>query len=270
MTLAENARFPDCDYHIHTVYSGHSAPDMTVRNVIEMAGALGLQSIVVLEHAFYADMGRASLEQIRKDAAAVESPVRVLIGMEIDPDYSRKGRLVFEGFDRKELDAVLVGTHAVPGTGKGWHARLDLTRDERERICRMWFDTMERVVEEAPIDVIAHPGRLLSRNGIVEDFGGSVLKSFERLFAIAKKKNVAFELNESLLKLLNSENRLHSYTEVISLALSSGLKISIGSDAHSLDRIGESFYIAQIIRQLHLTPDNLYVINKTCQKNSSL
>lgn len=250
------------DYHIHTVYSGHCAPDMTVRSIIERAGAVGMKSIVVLEHAFYSAMGRACLEQIKKEVPEVETAVNVLVGMEIDPDYSRKGRLVFEDFDRNELDIILVGTHAIPGTGKGWHAELELTWKERDRIYHTWFETMESIIEDSPVDVIAHPGRLISRNGIVKDFGGSVLKDFERLFAAAKKKNVAFELNESLLKLLDSENRLQSYAEVVRLALSTGLKISPGSDAHSLERIGENFYISQTIRQLHLTPDSVFALKK--------
>lgn len=258
MTPAGNARFPVCDYHIHTVYSGHSAPDMTVRTVIERAEALGLESIVVLEHAFYPAMGRASLEQIRKEIPAVETTVRVLVGMEIDPDYSRKGRLVFEDFDEKEVDAVLVGTHAIPGTGKGWHIKLELTRNERERICRTWFETMESVLENSRVDIIAHPGRMISRNGIIEEFNGQVMKDFESLFKTAKKNSVAVEMNESLLNLLQNENRLQSYAEVIRLALSMGLKISPGSDAHSLERIGENSLTLRVAEELRLAPENLF------------
>ncbi len=258
MTPAENTRFPDCDYHIHTVYSGHSAPDMTVRNIIEKTETLGLESIVVLEHAFYSDMGRAGLEQIRKEVAAVETTVKVLVGMEIDPDYSRKGQLVFEDFDKQEIDAVLVGTHAIPGTGKGWRVKMELTQKERARICRAWFDIMENVLENSRVDIIAHPGRLISRNGIIENFDGSVLKDFERLFRAAKKANAAVELNEPLLKLLHEENRLQSYAEVIRLAVSMGLKISIGSDAHSPDGIGVNRHILRVAEQLRLTPADFF------------
>ncbi len=258
MTPAVNTLFPGCDYHIHTVYSGHSTPDMTVRNIIKRAEVIGLESIVVLEHAFYSDMGRAGLEQIRKEVSAVETPIKVLIGMEIDPDYSRKGRLAFEDFEREEIDAVLVGTHAIPGTGKGWHAKLELTRKERERIYRAWFETVESLLENSRIDIIAHPGRLISRNGIVEEFSGQVMKDFERLFASARRRNAAVELNESLLKLLHGEARLQSYTEVIRLAMSMELKISPGSDAHSLDRIGENHLILRVAEQLRLSPEHLF------------
>jgi len=246
------------DFHIHTVYSGHSAPDMTVRNIISRAESLDLKSIVILEHAFYSDMGRAGMEQIRKEVESTESKINVLRGMEIDPDYNNEGSLVFEDFTREDLDAVLVGTHAIPGTGKGWHVKLELTRNERDRIYNAWFDMMESVLENSIVDVIAHPGRLISRNGIVGEFNGKVLKDFERLFRTASKRTVAVELNESFLKTLQSENRIESYIEVFRLALSMGLKISPGSDAHSLDRIGENSHILYAAKQLNLTNDDFF------------
>ena len=49
---------PLLDYHIHTVYSGYSFADMTVRNIIETAGLRNLKSIVILEQAFYSLMER--------------------------------------------------------------------------------------------------------------------------------------------------------------------------------------------------------------------
>ncbi|HPP30776.1 MAG TPA: PHP domain-containing protein [bacterium] len=248
------------DYHIHTVYSGHSTPDMTVRSIVERAELLGLESIVILEHAFYSSMGRVCLEQIKKEVNYIESGVNILVGMEIDPDYTRKGKLIFDDFNRNELDIVLVGTHTIPGIGKGWHIELELTQKEKERVYHTWFEMMEAVLEDLPVDIIAHPGRLISRNGIIEKFRGKVLKDFEHLFSIAKKKDVAFELNESLLKMFQNENLLQPYTEIVRLALSIGLKISLGSDAHSLDRIGEKFYITEAIHQCNILQENLFII----------
>lgn len=249
---------PHIDYHIHTVYSGHSASDMTVRNIVERAELIGLKSIVILEHAFYPSMGRTCLEQIKKELDAIESEVDVLVGMEIDPDYTKKGKLIFEDFERDGLDVILVGTHTIPGTDKGWCAEMKLTQEEKERIYYNWFETIYTVLEERSIDIIAHPGRLISRNGIIENFSGNVLKDFEYLFSVAKKKNVAIELNESFLRILQSENRLEPYMEVIRLALSGGLKISIGSDAHSPDRIGEKNLSSQIIKHLKIPETDIF------------
>jgi len=227
---------------------------------VERAELLGLKSIVILEHAFYSSMGRVCLEQIKKEVNYIESGVNVLVGMEIDPDYKRKGKLIFDDFDRNELDIVLVGTHTIPCIGKGWHIEVELTQKEKEKVYHTWFEIMEAVLEGSSVDIIAHPGRLISRNGIIEKFIGKVLKDFERLFSIAKKKDVAFELNESLLNIFQNEYLLQSYTEIVRLALSTGLKISLGSDAHSPDRIGENFYITGAIHQCNISQENLFIV----------
>ncbi|HOL22962.1 MAG TPA: hypothetical protein PLQ41_08955, partial [bacterium] len=57
-----------------------------------------------------------------------------------------------------------------------------------------------------------------------------------------------------------NENLLQPYTEIVRLALSIGLKISLGSDAHSLDRIGEKFYITEAIHQCNILQENLFII----------
>ena len=182
---------PPVDYHIHTVYSGHSAPEMTVRGIIERAEALNLKSIAITEHSFYSLMGKANLEQITEEVKAVETKINVFVGMEIDPDYSQEGKLIFEEFDRKDLDLVLVGTHVYPGLGKGWHEKLNLTRPQKRKIYSVWFRVMEKILENPLVDVLAHPGRLIAQNGIIEGFGGHVLRDFENLFDGAKENRIA-------------------------------------------------------------------------------
>ena len=40
------------DFHIHTIYSGHSAPDMTIKNIIQVAAERGMDEIAITEHSF--------------------------------------------------------------------------------------------------------------------------------------------------------------------------------------------------------------------------
>lgn len=253
---------PLLDYHIHTVYSGHSSADMTVRNIIETAELRNLKSIVILEHAFYSLMGKVTLEQIKKEVQTLETKIKVLIGIEIDPDYKRKGHLVFEDFNRENIDVILVGTHTIPYIGKGWCESLSLTKKEKEIIYHKWFEITENVIENSPIDILAHPGRLISKNGIVEKFDNTVLKDFEYLFIKAKEKNIAFELNESMLKNFQDDKQKESYMDVIRLAISTGLKVSLGSDAHSLERIGERFYITRAVHECNISQKNLFIIKQ--------
>jgi PHP family Zn ribbon phosphoesterase len=38
------------DYHIHTILSGHSAPDLLVPNILRRADEAGLRRILIIEH----------------------------------------------------------------------------------------------------------------------------------------------------------------------------------------------------------------------------
>ncbi len=249
---------PLVDYHIHTVYSGHAASDLTVRAVIERAGQEGLKSIAITEHAFYSLMGRANLEQIKREVEAVETQIEVFVGMEIDPDYAYEGRLIFEDFDKGELFPVLAGTHAYPGIGKGWSESLDLTLPDKRKIYNSWFRLMEKVIENPLVDVLAHPGRLISQNGIVEEFSTYVLRDFDDLFTGAKEKGIAIELNEGFLSRCPTERLKKSYLDVICLGIDKRLKLSLGSDAHRLDKIGGKRFSIDMIEKLKISPEQYY------------
>lgn len=251
-------RLPPIDYHIHTVYSGHSAPDLTVRDIVEQADRLGLSSIAITEHAFYGLMAEANMEQIRGEVSVLRPAVEVFVGIEMDPDYDHKGRLVFEEFNKGDLSPVLVSTHAYPGLKKGWHEKLNLTAEEKRKIYMEWFSLMEHLVENPLVDVLAHPGRLITQNGIIVEFNGEVLKDFDRLFTAAKEKGVAIELNESLLGRFATERLAKSYLDVIRLGLAKGLKISIGSDAHNIDNIAQYPNIRRVQTEIGLLPEHIY------------
>jgi HisJ family histidinol phosphate phosphatase len=246
------------DYHIHTVYSGHAEALMTVRSVIERADSLGLKSIALTEHAFYDLMSRSNLEQISREIAAVDTNVIVYHGMETDPDYSSPGRLIFEDFNRGELKPVLVGTHAVPGLSVGWSSGKDFTLTEKNKIYSEWFRQMEAMVANPLVDVMAHPGRLLAASSVVTEFSGQVLSDFERLFIGDRQYGVAMEVNENMLGRLSNERLRESYKDVIALALSIGLKISLGSDAHSLDAIGNLSGCRRLVEEMSIKLEDLY------------
>lgn len=251
-------QLPPVDYHIHTVYSGHSAPTLTVRDIIEQADKLGLCSIAITEHAFNDLMAAANMEQIHYEVAMLQPALKVFVGMEIDPDYDQKGRLVFEEFNKRDIYPVLVGTHVYPGLKRGWYEKLNLTTEDKRMIYKEWFSLMEHIVENPLVDVLAHPGRLITKNGIINEFAGEVLKDFGRLFDLAKKNNVAIEINEGLLAGFATERLAKSYLDVIRLGLEKEIKISIGSDAHNLEHIAQYLNLNRIKDEVGLSPENLY------------
>lgn len=251
---------PLIDHHIHTVYSGHAEQNLTVNAVIERAEEMGLESIAITEHAFYYLMGLACFEQIKQEVDLADKKIKVFAGLEMDPDYKNPGRLVFEDFEKGDIVPVLVGTHAYPNTGRGWCESLNLTPADKRDIYKSWFDLMEKIIENPLVDVLAHPGRLISQNGIIEEFDKNVLKDFRSLFSGAREKGISIELNDNAVGRFATERLRESYTDVIRLAIEMGVKISMGSDAHRLDDIGRRDHIAGIIDSLWLSKEDIYML----------
>lgn len=228
------------DYHIHTIYSGHSADDMTVENIIRTAEELNLTEIAITEHSFEWNLGpEGNFALICKEVAECETELKVFTGMEIDPDSKNIGKLIFENFDKDKLYPLLVGTHGFPGIARGWHEKFHMTASDKKHVYSTWFRMMEKIIERGIVDILAHPGRIIMQNEIIKEFDSAVLKDFEILFAVMKENNTAFEINESLLNRFPTEKIEKSYPDLIQLAISSNLKITQDSDAHSLEKIGK-------------------------------
>ena len=246
------------DNHIHTVYSGHADSNMTVGNIIDKAKSIGLSRIAITEHAFDWHMGpKGNLALIRKEVAKVSTNVQIDIGLEVDPDTENPGKLHFDDFEKGELYPVLVGFHGYPGVNRGWHEKLNLTLREKNRIYSKWLKIMHKLIENRKVDILAHPGRIIMQNGITDEFSGSVLRDFQGLAVAAKQYNVAFEINETLLNSIPTEKLQRSYNQIIQTMVESGVKISVGSDAHSLDKIGQFDKVSELTESLNLQPENL-------------
>lgn len=244
------------DSHIHTVYSGHSEPDMTVANIIRKAEQMDLKEIAITEHSFDWHLGpKGNFALICDEVAACEPELTVMTGMEIDPDSTTIGNLIFEDFDKTTLSPLLIGTHSFPGIARGWHETFYMTAFDKKYVYCIWFRMMEKIIERGIVDILAHPGRLIMQNGIIDAFDTAVLKDFEILFAVMKENNTAFEINESLLNRFPSEALEKSYSDLVQLAVAMELNITIGSDAHSLEAIGHFPKTVQLMQNCKLNVD---------------
>ena len=245
------------DYHIHTIYSGHSDKRMTIGNIIKKAEAVGLTGIAITEHAFDWHKGpKGNLALIRQELNKASTGIQVDVGLEIDPDTENPGQLHFDDFEKGEVFPVLVGFHGYPGVSRGWFEKVNFTRREKNRIYCRWLKIMHKLIENPKVDILAHPGRIIMQNGIIEEFSGKVLKDFNELAEAAAEYDVAFEMNEELLNRIPTERLQKTYIEVIRIMLNHGVKLSPGSDAHSLEKIGRFSKISRLIKSLNINNKN--------------
>lgn len=67
------------DYHVHCNYNDHSAPDLTVQNVVKRGEETGLQTLAITEH-----VRRSSdwIPKYLKELEEVKSQIRIIPGFE--------------------------------------------------------------------------------------------------------------------------------------------------------------------------------------------
>ena len=217
--LAEEGKLPKLitlkdirgDLHMHTTASDGTE---TIEAMAQAAKERGYAYIAITDHSksqviangLTAERLLKHVEAIRKVDARMKG-IRILAGCEVD--ILVDGRMDFEDSVLKELDVVIASPH------------VSLKQDERKAT-----DRMLRAIENRYVNIIGHPtGRLIGqREGLPLDF--------PKVFAAAGKAGVALEINAGYPRLdLNDENAR--------AAVGAGCRLSIDTDAHSIDGLEE-------------------------------
>lgn len=211
--------------HVHTRHSDGRA------DVMEMAKAaadLGYEYIGICDHskaAAYAnglteERVRAQWEEIDSVNAKLDG-IRVLKGIEVD--ILGDGRLDFEDEFLSEFEVVVASVHS----------RFGMTEAEAT-------DRIVRAVQNPHVHILGHPtGRLLlSREGYPLDH--------RAVIDAAAEANTAIELNAN-------PRRLDMDWRHIGYAREKGVKISINTDAHSIEGLAQMDYGLGVGRKGGLT-----------------
>lgn len=235
----------DYDLHIHTAYCGH-APEMSVAAICARADVLGLRLIAVTDH-IYEPSGRSVIDKIRAEVATLRPRVRVLVGAEIDVDWNyTDGRLVTNDLDG--LDYVIAGFHYVPTMGH-YPWAIHERRMEIERFLELWERSLLGVVSNPRIHTLAHPGRMLAACTELDVYFEHGLAIFDKVARLSAQNNIAWELNEL------TGHRLpglwqEQWYRLYDVALTHGVKIVFGSDAHTPDSIAMQTFAQIVLEKL--------------------
>ncbi|MEK6846300.1 MAG: DNA polymerase/3'-5' exonuclease PolX [Nanoarchaeota archaeon] len=200
---------------VNGVFHNHSDWTDGKNTLLEMAQkaeAMKLKFISFNDH--YSKMGMVNpltekrllgylkeIEQVRKKVG-----IKFFSGIEID--IQRDGSLVpISKFLLKELDIIVAAVHTSFGLPEA---------EMTARICK--------ALENNPINILAHPTCV--RYGERE----AIALNLEKVFETAKRNNVFMEINSTTLRMdLNGINT--------KAAIEHGCKLSIGTDAHNLERL---------------------------------
>jgi putative hydrolase len=198
---------PKFDFHMHTPYSDGRSPHL---QMVEMAETRGLEAMAFTDHGPELEVGIAleKLPAMLQDIKLVreEADIPVLAGMEANV-VDGTGRIDVDGPIMEGLDIIVAGIHTLEEAAT--------PRDFAEN----YLKRATLAVGKNHMDVLAHPFFL--HEPLLPHLPLEDVKEFLRL---AGDRGVAMEVNAKY---------KCPGADFISLCLQEGVKLSVGSDAHS-------------------------------------
>lgn len=217
------------DFHIHTTYSDGNG---TTIAVVEAAEARGLEVVALTDHGPEHTYGtpRGRLAQMLQDIqlARENAGIRVLTGIEANV-IDTSGSIDLDEEFTKELDLLVVGIHKLEGVA------VD--------VARAYLEAATKAIERQKVDVFAHPFYL--HEYLVPSLPPEDLEAFVKL---AAERGVAMELN---LKYRTPDR------DFLRLCLSEGVKLSVGTDAHTVAEVGKIDWMLSMLYRVGAKREDL-------------
>lgn len=244
--VSDAARWRPRDNHAHTT---HSDGALAVAELVARAESLGVRPGVA-DHCS------------RDVASALKSPDAVrtyLDDLERFPDVARGGEFCWHDDLWRELPDETVrrmthrvgSLHAVQlGDGSWVHMfqnRLPAGL-EPARYMEWHVASLERMMAEMPIDVFAHPTLMpLPWRAIpLEELWTEAHE--DRAVAAIHRAGVAFEVS----------NRYRPHERLVRRAVDRGVRLSLGSDGHTLQQVADLAWPLALARSLGVPDESLY------------
>jgi len=244
--------WPRTDLHIHaTRYRTDGArEDMTVANIVRRCEELSLSVVGVVEHLSpHPKHPMSCLADLVAEFRTVSSPLAIFAGSEIDV-LDAEGSLCApdDVKERLGLDFVLAAVHAMPST----------VRTVEDYIAEHHRRTLA-VIERVPyVDTMAHPWvyarRMADKHGEAWSFARIPQTQQREIIQAAVEHHVAIEVNSKA----QPDFADPAYRDFLIRARDAGVRFTVGSDAHDMDRIGRSFPVDEFLTQLGFTPDHVW------------
>ncbi len=188
------------DFHTHSNYNDHSAEDLTVKNVINRAEEIGLETLAITEH-----IRKSSTDWMEKYLEEIET-------------YSKNSKVkVIPGFEGKILEDGSIDCPNKYAENFFLIASFHTKYEDKQ----IWFNGLISAIKNPNVNVIGHlapePTHTIEPSEI-EEIARTVVE------------------NDKIVELNAKYTR--PPLEWIAIFKNNGVKFHLGSDAHSLDAIG--------------------------------
>lgn len=200
------------DYHVHCNYNDHSAPDLTIQNVLIRAKEIGLQTLAFTEH-------------VRRTSDWIPRYLREIESYKNNNNNNSSLRII-PGFEAKIL--VDGSVNCPEQYSKNYFLIASFHNIYGSK--QVWINALKRAIENPDVNVIGHiapEATFTLENSEVDALASLIVKN---------KKIV--ELNAKYYR---------PPPEWILMFKNKGVKFHLGSDAHSLQQIGQFEKISDLI-----------------------
>ncbi|WP_099202928.1 PHP domain-containing protein [Miniphocaeibacter massiliensis] len=237
------------DYHTHTIYSKNNHGKGTIRQNVEQAIRLGIKEIYITDHGpghpLYG-ISRKKLPQIRTEIDKLKEEykdkINIVLGVEANiVDYN--GKYDIRDEDLKYFDKINLGYHS--GV---WFKNIKsffiyhilnriakYNKKIKDYCIKVNTDAVIKIIKEKNINLITHPG-------------DKVKVDILRLARVCEEYDVIMEINN---------HHTHLNVQEIKEAMKTGVKFSVGSDAHKPEDVGVVDRAIQRIEEANLDIDRV-------------
>lgn len=230
---------PPHDMHVHTVFSDGCA---TVREIVQVATAVGLDSVAITDHAGPDSKDLrdrlTAIEQVARD-----SEIAVLAGIELSI-RDAEGHLALPPGDVEQFHLVLATFD---------HATRSIATDipaNRSRLVENVFSAYRAVVESGHVNVIANPFNLgrFPAPLAPDDLPRAYLRDLARLMAA---RGVMFELNASAAWWhpdLSFDEFVLQWKPLLQVFAREDVRFVAGTGAHEPAAVGNNHFTRRMMR----------------------
>lgn len=234
------------DYHIHTVMSPDAKGELI--DFVENAKKRGLVEIGISDHFHFSEpnysMTLKNLPEYKRkmERAKVRSGFPLKVGLEVDylRGYEDRIRKILSG---PAFDYLIGSVHFIDGWA--FDDPMQVANFQKWNIDKLYgtyFSLISQCAQSRLFDVIAHID-------LIKKFGhkpkgnitGILLQTIEAL----KKGNLCVEVNTNGLHA--PCNEIYPEKSLLKLCFEHGIPITLGSDAHSPESVGQEFDKALIL-----------------------
>ena len=197
------------DFHVHTNYNDHSAPDLNVASAVKYAASIGLKTLAFTEH-------------VRRESNWIESYVN-----EIESNDTKPNLKLITGFEAKILKDGSIDCLSKYSADYFVIASFHTIYGNKE----IWMNAIKSAIKNPDVNVIGHlapePTFSLNNEELIEI--SQLLKDHRKIVELNAKYN-------------------RPPMDWVSKFKKYNVEFHLGSDAHSLSEIGEFSRILKLVQ----------------------